>query len=173
MKPLIRARFFSIWDNRTYRYVVFTSGLILSSLIFFQNCSSSFRTYNYAGLVLSSQGLSAAFQSIKLVCNQPMTPLKPHISSYSDIRAISYSITPQLPPGISLDPSTGNISGTPTSASPLTNYTLTSQTGAGPMSIGFELSVVDGIPNISLNAYACLIGKTCTYQVDASAVGRS
>ena len=44
----------------------------------------------------------------------------------------SYSISPALPAGLSLDPLTGIISGTPTANSAATNYTVTASNSCGP-----------------------------------------
>ncbi len=43
----------------------------------------------------------------------------------------SYSVSPALPAGLSLNTSTGVISGTPTAASPAANYTVTAQNSCG------------------------------------------
>jgi hypothetical protein len=58
---------------------------------------------------------------------------------------ISYfSVSPELPAGLSLNLSTGEISGTPTESTELTQFTLTANNLAGTSSVGFILGV-DGI----------------------------
>lgn len=52
-----------------------------------------------------------------------------------------YTIDKPLPPGLSFDPTTGIISGTPTAASPVTVYTITAYNGSGSSSTVLTLSV--------------------------------
>ncbi len=59
----------------------------------------------------------------------------------------SYSVAPALPAGLSLNTSTGVISGTPTAASPAANYTVTAQN-----SCGSSTKVI----NITVNANATI-----------------
>ncbi|MBY0244048.1 MAG: putative Ig domain-containing protein, partial [Sphingobacteriaceae bacterium] len=64
----------------------------------------------------------------------------------------SYSITPALPPGLSLNPSSGEISGTPTQLTPKTTYVVTaSRVNGNQASFTFNLSVVD-FPKIQLKS---------------------
>ena len=52
-----------------------------------------------------------------------------------------YSVSPALPAGISLDPSTGRISGSPTAAAAPTTYTVTASNGSGSTTFGVALTV--------------------------------
>ncbi len=73
------------------------------------------------------------------------------------IRKISifgYTIDKQLPAGLTFDPTTGIISGTPTAASPATDYTITAYNNAGSSSATVNISVNNAAaagspPNIS------------------------
>jgi hypothetical protein len=56
----------------------------------------------------------------------------------------SYSVSPALPAGLSLDASTGQITGTPTTPSPPMNYLITGQRGGGATT--FLLSIAVLIP---------------------------
>jgi gliding motility-associated-like protein len=69
-----------------------------------------------------------------------------------------YFITPALPAGLQFNSNTGVISGTPTAASPLTNYTITAYNGSGATSATVAIRVVGhvnlNLSNITLNAGA-------------------
>ena len=67
--------------------------------------------------------------------------------------AATYSISPDLPAGLSIDTATGTISGTPTeTASSGINYTITATNDAGSDNAGFTLSVLaHTAPNISVS----------------------
>ena len=54
---------------------------------------------------------------------------------------LSYSVAPALPAGLVLNPSTGVISGTPTTVSAAANYTVTAMNDAGSCTLGLNLSV--------------------------------
>ena len=52
-----------------------------------------------------------------------------------------YSISPALPAGVSLNPSTGSISGTPQTASPDTSYTITAGNDSGSTTTTIDITV--------------------------------
>lgn len=58
----------------------------------------------------------------------------------------SYSVTPPLPAGLSLDPSSGMISGTPTSVTATETYTVTASTSAGNATGSVSITVDDVAP---------------------------
>lgn len=71
-----------------------------------------------------------------------------------------YTIDKALPAGLTFDATTGNISGTPTAVSPLTDYTVTAYNAGGSGSFTFKIEVKDNSipdpphvapPNISYN----------------------
>jgi predicted flap endonuclease-1-like 5' DNA nuclease/alpha-tubulin suppressor-like RCC1 family protein len=64
----------------------------------------------------------------------------------------TYEVHPALPAGLSIDPATGIISGTPTEVVPLTEYTVYGNATAGGLFFSFNLEVLedtdgDGLPN--------------------------
>lgn len=61
------------------------------------------------------------------VLNEPITALKPTVTG----TVTSYSVSPALPAGLSIDGATGVISGTPTAVTPKTSYTVTASNAAG------------------------------------------
>jgi len=59
----------------------------------------------------------------------------------------SYSVSPQLPDGLTIDVNTGIISGIPTALSPTATYTVTSFNSGGSTSFGVVITVNDVMPN--------------------------
>lgn len=55
-----------------------------------------------------------------------------------------YTVTPTLPAGLSLNPSTGEISGTPTQTIGTSSFSLTAHNLAGSSTVDFLLAVVEG-----------------------------
>ena len=64
--------------------------------------------------------------SVVYTAGQPITPLAP-----SNGVSGSYSVSPSLPAGLSLNSSSGTISGTATTATPTETYTVTATTSSG------------------------------------------
>ena len=58
-----------------------------------------------------------------------------------------YSVVPALPAGVSLDPTSGQLSGTPTALSPAAFYTITAQNAVGQTSFSLSIAVVDAPPS--------------------------
>ena len=58
----------------------------------------------------------------------------------------SYSVTPPLPDGLSLDPSSGTINGTPANVTPTETYTVTATTSAGDATGTVSITVNDAAP---------------------------
>jgi hypothetical protein len=56
----------------------------------------------------------------------------------------TYSVSPALPPGLSIIPSTGVISGTPTTVTAATNYTITATSPSGTYSATVNLRTTQG-----------------------------
>jgi len=55
----------------------------------------------------------------------------------------SYGVSPSLPPGLTLNSTTGQISGTPTADSPPTDYTITASNSGGSTTHSLSLTVID------------------------------
>jgi gliding motility-associated-like protein len=59
-----------------------------------------------------------------------------------------YTIDKALPPGLTFDPKTGIITGTPTALWPATNYTITAYNGGGSSSTNVNIQVLAILPSI-------------------------
>ncbi|WP_080433687.1 Ig domain-containing protein [Burkholderia ubonensis] len=71
--------------------------------------------------------------------NRPITPNEPVGGSGGAITA--YTVAPSLPNGLSLDPRSGFISGTPTTLMPAATYTVTGSNGAGKTSTSVSIQI--------------------------------
>ena len=67
-------------------------------------------------------------------------------SSYNVYR---FTVSPDLPTGLELNITNGEISGTPTVVSPLTTYSVTATNTGGSSTTLINITVVDNLPNIS------------------------
>ena len=99
-------------------------------------------SYMYAGSVISIS------TPVTLVPLRPMGSMSIHNPKNCVVG--SYSIRPNLPAGLSMDATTGTISGTPNSMTNSGLYTVTATNAAGFFEIIFSLSV-DGCKGISNN----------------------
>ena len=68
----------------------------------------------------------------------PYGPYPPSVSG----TVTGYSVSPALPAGLTLDPTSGAISGTPLAASPATTYAVTASNGAGAATAALTLVVL-------------------------------
>ncbi|MFZ4648411.1 MAG: InlB B-repeat-containing protein [Patescibacteria group bacterium] len=66
-----------------------------------------------------------------------ITPLTPTITG----QGLTYSVSPDLPTGITLDPDTGIISGTPTISASQNTYTITATNSGGSSTFGLVMTV--------------------------------
>ena len=87
-------------------------------------------------------------------------------SVYKVARTGGYYITPALPAGLSMDGTTGAISGTPTAASAAANYAITGFNSAGGTSTTLNITVT-GAPTI--NTTGTLSALSTTYGTASSA----
>ena len=67
--------------------------------------------------------------------------IPPHQASVAGTAGAPYTVTPDLPGGLTLDPAAGTISGTPTAVSPATTYTIVAGNGAGAVSTTIQITV--------------------------------
>jgi hypothetical protein len=67
--------------------------------------------------------------------------IAPNAPSHSGGAVISWSVSPALPSGLSLNPATGVITGTPTVAQAATTYTVTATNSGGSTTVGLSIAV--------------------------------
>jgi heat shock protein HslJ len=75
--------------------------------------------------------------------NAPIVPLNPTVNG----NVTSYAISPALPSGLSLNTTTGIISGTPTQLSSATNYTITASNSSGSTTFTISIAVSAVVDN--------------------------
>lgn len=91
--------------------------------------------------------------------NVPINTLKPS-NTGGDVQPGGFSIDLPLPPGLTLDPNTGYISGTPTQIFPATIFTITATNAKGPsqatlnIKVGYPDLAIPAAPNITYNSPA-------------------
>jgi hypothetical protein len=99
-----------------------------------------FRVSTATGLVVAPLSASTAISASSLTSGIAATTFTP-ITASGGVSNKSFSITPALPAGLSLNSSTGAISGTPATTSISTSYTVTVTDGSSTVSSTFSLSV--------------------------------
>jgi hypothetical protein len=99
-----------------------------------------FRVSTATGLVIAPLSASTAISASSLTSGIAATTFTP-ITASGGASNKSFSITPALPAGLSLNISTGAISGTPTTASVSSSYTVTVTDSSSTVSSTFSLSV--------------------------------
>ncbi len=81
-------------------------------------------------------------QSYSFLVNVPIATQSPVASTVFD----SYSVSPALPLGLIFDTKTGQISGTPTTASPSSSYTITATNSQGSTTFTISITVTNSPP---------------------------
>ena len=90
-----------------------------------------------------------------------------------DIRKVEitgYTVSPSLPSGLSLDSTTGNISGTPTVATSTTTYTMTGNNYYGTSSANLNITVAN-LPTITTNSVTSILSSTAVSGGNVSSNG--
>jgi hypothetical protein len=88
------------------------------------DANSATATASFSLTVNSAVTATQAILSAALTQNHTAAPFTP-VTGGSGTAPLSYSVSPALPTGLSMNPSTGAITGTPTVASPSTAYSVT------------------------------------------------
>ncbi len=114
-------------------------------------------------------GLSYSPSTVQAHVGVPLTPLSPTVGGGDAVQ--SFSVTPALPAGISLNTTTGVISGTPTTQTPSATYQISAINSGGSATFNLTLAVgaqpsaslLAGTPTIGLGG-----GTVLNWTVDAS-----
>ena len=87
----------------------------------------------------------------------------------------TWSISPGLPSGLSFDPATGNITGTPTATQASTSYTVTATNATGSSTASITISINSNGPVISYspNTLSYSVGTTITPATPTNTGGAS
>lgn len=95
--------------------------------------------------------------------------------TFTGAAATSYSVIPALPTGLTLNTSTGTITGTPTVAVAATNYTVTVTNACGNTTRAVNITVIapPTSPSFTTGATKLCNGTTSTYTASASGGGLS
>ena len=100
--------------------------------------------------------------SLSLAKDSQMSDLMPTAQGGA---VVTWSILPALPNGLSIDSSTGTISGTPTVMSPSTSYTVTATNTGGSATATLTIVVNDAIPtgiNYNPSSFTLTVGSEMT-----------
>jgi hypothetical protein len=88
-------------------------------------------------------------------------PIADNVPSSTGGPVTSYSVVPALPSGLSLNPATGVISGTPAALAPTAIYTVSATNSGGSASVGLSLTVRGIVPTVlsyAVNPASYLVG---------------
>ncbi|MGO9765067.1 MAG: beta-propeller fold lactonase family protein [Myxococcaceae bacterium] len=75
------------------------------------------------------------------------TPIPPNMPSSGGGTVTGYSVSPTLPAGLSLDPGSGILSGTPTAIAATAGYTVTATNSGGSTTVSVSITVNDVAPS--------------------------
>ncbi len=97
-------------------------------------------------VVTAPSGLSIIPASQSFPVGVPITTITPSLANNGGA-PVTWGISPALPAGLTFNPLTGAISGTPTAVSAVTSYTITATNSAGSVSASLNLDVYAALSN--------------------------
>ncbi len=115
-------------------------------LLFLGGCSSG-------NNIPAVQGPTALSYTSGTIVYPIRTPITPNIPTSGGGAVTAYSVSPVLPTGLSLNATTGIISGTPATATPQNSYTVTATNGGGSTTATLTITTAKLVP--SQPAIAC------------------
>jgi hypothetical protein len=110
-------------------------------------------------VVGAPSGLSYSSSNLSLSIGTAMTELTPTVTGGT---VTSYTVSPSLPSGLSLNGNTGVISGTPTSEQSSSTYVIRATNIAGNSSVTISISVII-VPYVSVPLGLLKTGQTSSY----------
>ena len=122
---------------------------------------------SWATTSIDTSGNVGAYTSIAIDSNDDVhisyydttnTELK-YIGLDSSSNVLGYSVSPDLPAGLSLNIATGEISGTPTALSINTTYTITVTNSGGTNTTTITIEVLDQLPTLSYSPSTLVLTK--------------
>ena len=132
---------------------------------------SGVTTFSLLVTELAPASMQYTFANSALLRDIAITPVRP---AYSGGTATSFSVSPGLPAGLTLNTSTGEISGMPTAISSNTNYTVTASNTAGSTTASFSLSVwVQAPTNLQYTVAASYLRNTTLTNITPTYTGSS
>jgi hypothetical protein len=97
-------------------------------------------------VIPSPSGLSYAQKSIPAAVSYAITPDVPTVTG----TVSAYSVSPALPAGLTLNTTSGVISGTPTAVTPYAQYTVKASNASGSTTVIMPIAVKGGLPPTNL-----------------------
>lgn len=109
----------------------------------------SINDFTFNGKVcIPLSGLTYSTSSVVTCVNTPIPNIT--VSSITGSTPTGYTISPSLPAGLSINPTTGTISGTPMVSSPTTSYTITATNDCGTTTQNVSITV-NALPTAAIS----------------------
>ncbi|HEX5153138.1 MAG TPA: putative Ig domain-containing protein, partial [Parafilimonas sp.] len=109
-------------------------------------CGSVQTTINIT-VIQGVSGLNYSATPVSYCVGNAITPNA--VTGISGDGTITYSVSPALPAGLSINTNTGTITGTPTTASAATNYTVTASNGCSNTTRVLNITVLASVTSLS------------------------
>jgi len=116
-----------------------TTATALASYVITASNGSGSTSFSLTVSILIPPPSALSYASPQIwISGTPIAPISPSVIG----TVTQYSVMPALPPGLMLDPATGQISGTPTAAVALSNYVVTATNSSGATSFSLTITVL-------------------------------